>query len=99
MLIEQMAFEWGPDGIRVNCVSPGTVHTGMTDSVYSIKKQRDERAAAIPLRRVPEPSEVAAVIRFLISGDASYVTGANILVDGGLHTVLMAAVRGIKPVP
>jgi NAD(P)-dependent dehydrogenase (short-subunit alcohol dehydrogenase family) len=95
MLVAQLAYEWGPDGIRVNCVSPGTVHTGMSDSFYSQPANKDQRAAEIPLRRVAGPEDVAAVIRFLVSSDAGYVTGEDILVDGGLHTVLMPAVRGL----
>lgn len=95
MLVQQLANEWGPDGIRVNSVSPGTVHTGMSDNFYSQPENKARRSEAVPLRRVADPQDVAAVICFLLSDAASYVTGENIAVDGGLHTVLMPAVRGL----
>ena len=97
MLVRQLAYEWGPDGIRCNCVSPGTTHTGMTDATYSDPARRAERASHLPLRRVSEPEEVAAVIAFLAGPDASYVTGIDVLVDGGLGTSLLPAVRGLSP--
>jgi NAD(P)-dependent dehydrogenase (short-subunit alcohol dehydrogenase family) len=97
MLVRQLAHEWGPDGIRCNCVSPGTTHTGMTDATYSDPARRAERAAHLPLRRVAEPEEIAAVIAFLAGAGASYITGIDVLVDGGLGTSLLAAVRGLSP--
>jgi len=95
MLIAQLAFEWGPDGIRCNCVSPGHTHTPMTDSVYSDPERRRQRASRIPLRRVAEPREIAAAAVFLLSEEAGYVTGVNLPVDGGLGTSLMPAIRGL----
>ena len=89
MTIKQLAYEWGPDGIRCNCVSPGAVHTPMTAASYRDPDARARRAAHIPLRRVAEPDDVAAVVEFLLSPDARYVTGVNLPVDGGLSTTLM----------
>ncbi|MHA3795385.1 SDR family oxidoreductase [Sphingomonas sp. YL-JM2C] len=93
MLIKQMAFEFGPDGIRCNCVSPGTIHTGMTDSVYGDDRLRAERAANIPLRRVGMPEDVASVIAFLASPAAAYVSGVDLVVDGAVSTALMPTLR------
>ena len=97
MLVRQLAYEWGPDGIRCNCVSPGTTHTGMTDGTYSDPERRSERASHLPLRRIAEPDEVAGVIAFLAGPDASYITGIDVLVDGGLGTSLLPAIRGLSP--
>jgi NAD(P)-dependent dehydrogenase (short-subunit alcohol dehydrogenase family) len=97
MLVRQLAYEWGPDGIRCNCVSPGTTHTGMTDATYSDPERRAERAAHIPLRTIADPDDIAAAIAFLAGPDAAYVTGVDVLVDGGFSTALLPAVRGLSP--
>lgn len=95
MLVRQLAYEWGPDGIRCNCVSPGMVHTGMTDRSYSDPELRAERASRVPLRRIGEPEDVAGAIAFLAGPDAAYVSGVNLAVDGGVQTSLMPAIRGL----
>ncbi|MCI0997555.1 SDR family NAD(P)-dependent oxidoreductase [Pseudomonas corrugata] len=91
MLIRQMSVEWGPDGIRCNSISPGSTHTGMTDTRYSDPVQREAAAKRNPLHMVGSPEQQAAVIVFLASPDASYITGENIVVDGGLQNMLMLA--------
>jgi len=83
-----MALDHARDNIRVNSVCPGEVHTRMVDEILA-KKGGDaaanlrELAAGIPMRRIASPIEVAQVVRFLASDEASYVTGANLPVDGG----------------
>lgn len=87
-LTRSLALDYGPLGIRVNCVAPGFVRTRLVqDSI----DRADDRAAAegamvagVALRRIGEPAEIARVVRFLASDEASYVTGASLLVDGGL---------------
>ncbi|GLU37308.1 SDR family oxidoreductase [Pseudomonas sp. NBRC 100443] len=91
MLVRQMSVEWGPDGIRCNSVSPGSTHTGMTDNRYSDPQQRDAAAKRNPLQMVGSPDNQAAVIAFLAGSDAAYITGENIVVDGGLQNMLMMA--------
>jgi NAD(P)-dependent dehydrogenase (short-subunit alcohol dehydrogenase family) len=91
MLVRQMAVEWGPDGIRCNTVSPGSTHTAMTDARYSDPVQRAAAAQRNPLRTVGLPENQAAAIAFLLSPDAAYITGIDLLVDGGLSTMLMPA--------
>ena len=90
MIVKQLAYEWGPYGIRCNCVSPGAVNTPMTQTKYGdpASASRRAREAAIPLRRVADPAEIAAAADFLSSPAASYVTGVNLPVDGGWSTAL-----------
>jgi 3alpha(or 20beta)-hydroxysteroid dehydrogenase len=76
------AMELGPRGIRVNLVSPGFIETPMTDSAPEVFRRVN--LDATPLGRTGHAAEVAAVIVHLLSPDASYVTGTEIAVDGGL---------------
>lgn len=93
MLIRQLANEWGPDGIRVNSVSPGMVVTDMSAQFYADDSRRRRRSEQIPLRAVADPEHIASFIAFLVGPDASYMTGQDILVDGGIDTSLMPAIR------
>jgi NAD(P)-dependent dehydrogenase (short-subunit alcohol dehydrogenase family) len=81
-LTRQMAAEWGP-AIRVNAVSPGVIDTPMLRLMDDPESGRAYLDARVPLRRLGEAEEVARVICFLLSDDASYVTGADVPVDGG----------------
>jgi NAD(P)-dependent dehydrogenase (short-subunit alcohol dehydrogenase family) len=93
MMVRQLAYEWGPDGVRCNCVSPGATHTGMTQQSFADPERLARYAGQIPLRRIGQPEDVAAVIAFLVGPGASYVTGQNIMVDGGMQTALLALAR------
>jgi meso-butanediol dehydrogenase / (S,S)-butanediol dehydrogenase / diacetyl reductase len=83
-----MALDHAADNIRVNSVCPGEIHTRMVDEILA-KRGGDhaanlrELAAGIPMRRLADPREVARCVHFLASDHASYVTGANLSVDGG----------------
>ena len=88
-LTEQIALEWGPRGIRCNAVGPGLVPTPGTGDVYDDPSVRRIREAAIPMRRLANPVDIANVVSFLVSADAAYVTGQVIYVDGGLSKSLM----------
>lgn len=96
MLAQQLAVEWGPDGIRVNSVSPGMIVTPMTQQVYDDPASRAQREARVPLRRIGEPEDIANVVAFLVGPDAAYVHGADLVVDGGLVQTLMAGNPGWK---
>ncbi len=83
-----LALDHARDGIRVNSVCPGEIHTQMVDDILASQGGDPQAlllklAAGIPMRRLASPLEVGRVIRFLASPDASYVTGANVPVDGG----------------
>jgi glucose 1-dehydrogenase len=95
MLARVLAQELGPDGIRVNTVSPGMVRTGMTAAVYTDERLAAERAALVPLGRVATPEDMADVIAFLLSSDARYVTGHDLIVDGGVTGNLLGRLPGI----
>lgn len=84
-LTRALAVEWAPDGIRVNAVAPGYTKTNMTGNLIQQGKLNVELIEArTPLRRFAEPSEIASAISFLLSDDASYITGHSLVVDGGM---------------
>lgn len=93
MLIRQMAYEWGPLGVRCNCVSPGAIYTPLTAAGYAVPGAVERREKRIPLGRIGDPDDVARVATFLASAAASYVTGVNLPVDGGILTTLMPHTR------
>jgi NAD(P)-dependent dehydrogenase (short-subunit alcohol dehydrogenase family) len=99
MLTEMMAQEWAPDGIRANSVCPGFVHTSMTDAIYSKPALARGRARLVPLGRVARPSDIADAIAFLLSPQASYITGQSLLVDGGLVQSILNHVPGVAASP
>lgn len=92
MLMKQMAVEWGADGIRVNALSPGLTETPGTAAAYAQPGVRQAREARIPLRRVARPEDMAAALSMLVSRDATYVHGHELMVDGGLVNTLMPSI-------
>lgn len=90
-LTRQMAIEYAPDGLRVNSLSPGSIDTPMFRESLGARGDPDrayaERVALHPLGRVGTPEEVALAALYLASDEASFVTGANLAIDGGLTAV------------
>jgi NAD(P)-dependent dehydrogenase (short-subunit alcohol dehydrogenase family) len=82
-LTQAAANEYGPE-VRVNCVSPGIIHTRLSEGLFRMEGALEPVLAATPLRRAGTAEEVADVIVFLASDEARFVTGQNLVVDGGL---------------
>jgi NAD(P)-dependent dehydrogenase (short-subunit alcohol dehydrogenase family) len=87
-LTRQLAYDWGPKGVRVNAVAPTVTITGDRMSKLWSDKEEDERARTIqqiPLRRLSKPEEIAAAVVYLASEEASYITGITLDVCGGRY--------------
>jgi len=82
-LTRVMAVEWGPSGIRVNCIAPGTFRTDMTADVFADRRWVARRLQTIPLRRFGKPQDLAGLVVFLASPDSDHITGQTIVIDGG----------------
>ncbi|WP_334144511.1 SDR family NAD(P)-dependent oxidoreductase [Rhabdothermincola sp.] len=86
MLTKNLAIDYGGQGVRANAICPGFIETPLTESVYSLpgmEAVREQVRREHKLRRFGRPEEVAAAALFLISADASFVTGHALVVDGG----------------
>jgi NAD(P)-dependent dehydrogenase (short-subunit alcohol dehydrogenase family) len=82
-LTRSLAHQFGADGIRVNAVCPGYIETPMLEMALSIPGLREQFAKASPLGRMGAPSDVANAVAFLMSDKASFITGTQLVVDGG----------------
>ena len=83
MLTKSMALDYRKYQIRVNSISPGYILTDMTVNSYKNKKKYKERLNRTILKRWGKPTDLVGIIKFLISEDSSYITGEDIVVDGG----------------
>ena len=81
------AREWGRDGIRVNCVGPGSIPTRINEEKYKVPGAEKAMREKIPMGRRGDVSEVADAVLYLASGEASYITGQTLFVDSGLTLV------------
>ncbi len=87
MLTQSMALELGPYKIRVNEICPASVETDINRAALQDPKNRKHRLETIPLGRIGQPQDLAGAAVFLCSDDASWVTGASLVTDGGLSVI------------
>jgi 2-keto-3-deoxy-L-fuconate dehydrogenase len=83
-LSRSLAEQLGPEGIRCNTVCPGAILTPMVESLYAESPQRrTDMESRTPLRRLGTPNDISAAVAFLLSENASFITGIDLVVDGG----------------
>ncbi|MES2987336.1 MAG: SDR family oxidoreductase [Pseudomonadota bacterium] len=82
-LARNLATEFGPDGVRVNCVAPALIRTDFARALWENEAYLAKNNDETPLRRIGEPEDVAGVVAFLASSASAFVTGQSLLVDGG----------------
>jgi NAD(P)-dependent dehydrogenase (short-subunit alcohol dehydrogenase family) len=83
-LCRSLAAEWGPAGVRVNCIAPGLVVTDFARALYEDPERRARREAETPLRRLGQPEDIAGAALLLASRAGAFITGQTIVVDGGM---------------
>ncbi|TAK31854.1 MAG: SDR family oxidoreductase [Chloroflexota bacterium] len=87
-LVRALAAELAPYSINVNSVSPGTIETPIASLYLNDPAMKDKILGAIPMGRTGRPSDIAAAVAFLCSDDADFITGTNLLVDGGQSSTM-----------
>jgi NAD(P)-dependent dehydrogenase (short-subunit alcohol dehydrogenase family) len=83
-LARNLAVEWGPKNVRVNCIAPGLVKTDFARALWEDPERLKRRNEATPLRRIGMPEEIGGIAAFLASPAASFITGQIIVADGGV---------------
>ncbi len=83
-LARNLAVEWGPQNIRVNCIAPGLVKTDFARALWEDEKMRKATEMKTPLRRIGEPEDIGGIAVFLASKAGAYITGQMIVADGGV---------------
>lgn len=94
MLCRQLAQEWAAEGIRVNTVCPGMTRTPLTEPVYQDPEVLARREALVPLGRIGRAEDIGAAVAYLSSPAAGYVTGQNLVVDGGISDHMLSLIPG-----
>ena len=92
MLSRQLAAEWGSQGVRSNAVSPGLIRTPMSEAFYQHEETARRRAELVPAGRVGTPQDIADAVVWLASDRAAYISGEEVIVDGGVTQTLMGLI-------
>jgi NAD(P)-dependent dehydrogenase (short-subunit alcohol dehydrogenase family) len=90
MMAQQMSIEWGPMGVRVNTVAPGLIDGGMSAPIFADPEFRRRRTEKVPAGRLGVVDDIAKAVLFLCSADADYITGHQLVVDGGVVNSIIA---------
>jgi NAD(P)-dependent dehydrogenase (short-subunit alcohol dehydrogenase family) len=83
-LARNLAVEWGPDNIRVNCIAPGLIRTDFAKALHENPVLRAKVEGETPLRRIGEPDDIGGIAVLLASAAGQYITGQTIVADGGM---------------
>ena len=83
-LTRNLAVEWGPSGIRANCIAPGLVRTDFARALWEDAANLAKRTADTPLKRIGEPDEIAGAAVFLAAASGRFMTGQTLVIDGGV---------------
>jgi len=83
-LARNLAHEYGPDNVRVNCIAPGLVRTDFARALWEDPERQKAANSSVPLRRIGEPEDIAGGVVFLASKAAAFTTGQTIVMDGGV---------------
>lgn len=90
MMSQQMSLEWGEFGIRVNTVAPGLIDGGMSAPIFADPDFRRRREEKVPAGRLGTVEDIANAVMFLCSAEADYITGHQLVVDGGVLNSIIA---------
>ncbi|MEJ8814501.1 SDR family oxidoreductase [Variovorax ureilyticus] len=83
-LARNLAVEYGPHNVRVNCIAPGLIRTDFARALWDDPQTLQHRTSATPLRRIGEPDEIAGAAVFLASRAGAFMTGQSLVIDGGV---------------
>ena len=83
-LARNLAHEFGPDNVRVNCIAPGLIKTDFARALWEDPERIEAANKTVPLRRIGEPEEIAGAVVFLAAQASSFMTGQTIVLDGGV---------------
>ncbi len=89
-MTQAMAIEWGPKGVRVNAIAPGMIDAGMSKPIFENPQVRATRGGGVSLRCLGEAADIAEAVLFLDSDGAKYISGHELVVDGGVSISVMA---------